>query len=195
MGRLVGPAGRVDGFEAFPPNFKKLQANIDLNQFHWVHPHNLAVSDHTGRMFFIPPSDEITHHIKFLEACSGVGYLTTENRSGAIEVPTCTLDEQARETGITRLDFIKMDIEGAEVAAMHGAKETILKYRPTIAVEYNRKTALRAGTSIEELDELLDSYHYDRFVFTNRLERVRLEKWNGLSDEEAVFNVYCFPRR
>jgi FkbM family methyltransferase len=194
MGRLVGPTGRVDGFEAFPSNYEKLKKNIELNKFTWVYMHNLAISDKTCRMWFVPPSDEITNHVDYLQSCSGVGYLAHEFRQGCIEVPTMTLDEHAEKVGLNRLDFIKMDIEGAETAGLRGAKKTILRYRPKLAVEYNRATAIRAGTSMEELDELLESYGYDRFTFFGRLEKLHLEKWKDCSDEEAVFNVYCFPR-
>ncbi|MGD0948043.1 MAG: FkbM family methyltransferase [Candidatus Binatia bacterium] len=190
MGRLVGPEGRVDAFEAFPPNYRKLKANVALNKFTWVHTYNMAVSDHAGRMHFIPPSDEVTHHV----SNSGVGYLTTRPGRGAIEVPTITVDEHSDDTGIDRLDFIKMDIEGGEVAALLGAERTIRRFRPTLAVEYNRETARRAGSSIEELDDLLDAYRYERFTFFGRLEKLRLENWKDCPDNEAVFNVYCFPR-
>jgi FkbM family methyltransferase len=195
MGRLVGPGGRVDGFEAFPPNFKKLQENIELNNFHWVHPHNLAVSDHAERMFFVPPSNEVTNHSGLEDCNNGVGYLTSDNSPGSIEVSTCTLDEQASEMKLDRLDFIKIDIEGAEVAALRGARETIIRFQPKIAVEYNRKAALRARTSMQELDDLLEGYGYDRYVYEGCLKKVQLKKWKGDSDEEAVFNVYCYPRR
>lgn len=195
FGRLVGPTGRVDAFEAFPPNFQKLRTNIERNRFTWVHPVNVALSDHVGRMHFVPPSDDVTEHVSFLEDCGGVGHLTGSERPGSIEVSTTTLDQHAEQTGITRLDFVKIDIEGEEVAALRGATYTIQRFRPTIAIEYNRGTAERAGTSIEELDDLLASYNYDRFTFDGQLRQLRLENWHNRSDLETVFNVYCFPRR
>ena len=194
MGRLVGPSGRVDAFEAYPRNYERLSANIALNNFGWVHAYQLAVSKRTGRMHFVPPSNAVTYDVSFLETCSGVGHLVADSRPGGIEVQTVTLDQHAEEQRIDRLCFIKMDIEGAEVDALRGAEHTIKRFRPRIAVEYNRDTARRAGTSIEELDDLLDSFGYDRFTFFGRLERLNLEKWKDRSDIETVFNVYCLPR-
>jgi FkbM family methyltransferase len=194
MASLVGPRGRVDAFEAFPPNYRKLESNLVLNNFTWVNPNNLAVSNMTGLMHFVPPSDEITHHVGYLKGCGGVGYLTPQPIPGSIVVATVSLDEYAERQPLDRLDIIKMDIEGAEHAALVGAARTIHRFRPKIAVEYNRECARRAGTSIEDLDQLLDSYKYDRFTFFGRLERLRLEKWNGRPDNETVFNVYCLPR-
>ena len=195
MGHLVGSRGRVDAFEPFPPNYSKLKANIALNEFTWVHPYNVAVSNKTGQTHFVPPSDEVTHNVSYLKSCSGVGYLTADAQPGSIQVHTITLDQHAEQTAAEGLAFIKMDIEGAEVAALLGAQQTIQRLRPKIAIEYNRETARRAGTSIEELDDLLDSLGYDRYTFFGRLEKLRLEKWNDSPDNETVFNVYCFPRR
>jgi len=195
MGSVVGATGRVDAFEAYPPNYEKLCTNISLNKFAWVHPHNVAVSNRTGYMHFVPPSDEVTKHVSYLEDCGGSGYLTSELNPESIEVKTITLDQYAEETELDRLDVIKMDIEGAEFAALQGAQRTISKFRPILAIEYNRETARRAGTSVEELDNLLDSYGYDRFVFRRKLEKLCLEKWKDRSDSEAVFNVYCFPHK
>lgn len=194
MAKAVGPTGRVDAFEAFPPNFARLCDNLALNGFAWVQAHNVAVSSRSGRMWFVPPSDNVTHNMGYLNDCGGVGYLTQNAQPGAIDVKTTTLDEHASEAGTSSLDFIKIDVEGAEVAALQGARETIRRFRPKMAVEYNRETALRAGTSMEELDELLDSYGYDRFIFSGRLARLHLDDWQGQPDHVTVFNVFCFPR-
>lgn len=194
MGRLVGPQGRVDAFEAFPPSHKKLQANVALNRFTWIRAYNLAVSDSVGRMHFVPPSEEVTRQICSPSDNGGIGYLTQEPQHDSIEVPTTTLDQHAERNGLKRLDFIKMDIEGAEVAALRGAERTIRRFRPKLVVEYNRQAAQRAASSVEELDKLLESYNYDRFTYNGRLEKWRIERWKDYSDNEAVFNVYCFPQ-
>ena len=47
---------------------------------------------------------------------------------------TTTIDDFVRQREISRVDFIKMDIEGSEPAALEGAGETILKYRPKLAI-------------------------------------------------------------
>lgn len=196
MAQLVGPNGRVDAFEAYAPNFKKLSANIALNNFHWIHPYNVGVSRQSGLMWFMPPSDSITHHVGYLADCGGVGYLTDHAQQGTLEVKTITLDDHAELTGISGLDFIKIDVEGAELDALQGGRLTIERFRPKMAIEYNRATALRSGTSIKEVDDLLDDLGYDRFILREHggLARVHLEDFRDRSDNEVVFNVYCFPR-
>jgi FkbM family methyltransferase len=194
MGSIVGEAGKVYSFEPYPPNFSKLNQNLDVNQFSWVSAHNLAICDQTGKMNFRPPSDTVTHHESFLSDCSGVGYLSHQKEAGSIEVETTSIDQFVAQHVIDRLDLIKIDIEGAETAALIGAMNTIRQLRPILLIEYNRETAIRAGSSIEALDDLIESMDYDRYTFYGRLEKLNLKKWDGVSDTQAVFNVYCLPR-
>lgn len=193
MASCVGKSGRIDAFEAFPANQARLRANLELNDFPQVHLHAAAVSDRVGTLRFEPPSDAITNQT-YLSDCSGVGYLTDAASPTAIEVPAITLDEVADREKLTRLDFIKMDIEGAETAAFRGARNTLRRFQPILAVEYNRATLRRAGTSLEELDDLLAAAGYDRQHLTTTFKPVDLKKAESLPDEQVVFNAYCFPR-
>jgi FkbM family methyltransferase len=51
-----------------------------------------------------------------------------------IDIPLTTVDKMVEELHLTRVDFIKMDIEGAERKAIVGARNTIAKYRPRMAL-------------------------------------------------------------
>lgn len=191
MASLVGGKGRVDSFEAFPPTVEKLNANVKLNSFNWVHVNGVAVSNSNSKMWFIPPSDDVTHNVSFLKDCNGVGYLTNDHQAGAIEVNTISLDDYYEAQKIDKLFLMKIDIEGAEVNALKGAEKLIKKDKPVIAIEFNRQTALRAGSSIEELNEILVSYGYKLFLFENKFVSFDLGLYKGQDD--VVLNVYCFP--
>ncbi|MEL7089974.1 MAG: FkbM family methyltransferase, partial [Planctomycetota bacterium] len=121
---------------------------------------------------------------------------TQQASERTIEVPTTTLDAYARAHGIDKLHLIKMDIEGAEVAALRGGADTLRRLRPIIAIEYNRSTLRRAGTSLTELDDTLDELDYDRLFCAadGSFRPVNLAECEGKSDLDAVFNVYAFPR-
>jgi len=64
------------------------------------------------------------------------------------QVELTTIDELVRELGLARVDYIKMDIEGAERAALAGGSATIRRFRPrlTISLEhrYDDATAIPA---------------------------------------------------
>jgi FkbM family methyltransferase len=51
-----------------------------------------------------------------------------------IEAPLTTVDKMVVELGLRQVDFIKMDIEGAEQKAIVGARNTIAKFRPRMAL-------------------------------------------------------------
>ena len=51
-----------------------------------------------------------------------------------VKVPLVTIDELAAELKLERVDFIKLDIEGAEKQAVSGAKNTLAKYHPRLAI-------------------------------------------------------------
>lgn len=190
MATLVGPTGRVDSFEAFPPTVERLKINIDLNKMTWVNVNGVAVSDSNSKMWFVPPSNKVTNFISNLNECSGVGYLTTHCEPGALEVNTINLDDYYFSQKIQKVSLIKIDIEGAEVSALKGAKKLILKDRPIIAIEFNRQTALRSNSSIEELNEIFISYGYKLFLFDRKFIPFDLASYQK---EDIVLNVYCFP--
>lgn len=56
-----------------------------------------------------------------------------------VKVPLTTIDRLVAELKLPRVDFIKMDIEGAEVPAMHGARETIKQFKPRLAIATEHK--------------------------------------------------------
>jgi hypothetical protein len=129
-----------------------------------------------------------------LENCSGVGYLTDQESADTIRVPTITLDQYALDTNLESLALIKIDIEGAEVQALHGASQVLRKFRPIVAVEYNRLALARSGTSIQELDDLLEAQGYERRLYRAGFHKFQLSDWDSVADHRAVFNVYAFPR-
>jgi FkbM family methyltransferase len=58
----------------------------------------------------------------------------------SVQVPLTTIDEIVRELGLPRVDFIKMDIEGAEVNALAGASTMITKFKPRLSIATEHKS-------------------------------------------------------
>jgi FkbM family methyltransferase len=56
-----------------------------------------------------------------------------------VKVPLTTIDKIATELNLPRVDFIKMDVEGAEVPALHGARDTIKRFKPRLAIATEHK--------------------------------------------------------
>jgi len=57
-----------------------------------------------------------------------------EEANETVRVPLTTIDKLVSELALNRVDFIKMDIEGAEKQALEGARKTLETYRPQLAI-------------------------------------------------------------
>ena len=66
--------------------------------------------------------------------------------------PVTTLDLVVEDLGLSRVDFIKMDIEGAEQSALRGARKTLIRERPrlAIAVEHELPTILDNAKAVRD---------------------------------------------
>ncbi len=75
---------------------------------------------------------------------------------GDTEVTVISVDRLVRELGLTRLDYIKMDVEGAELRALEGMRQTIRRFRPRlcIATEHTDDLFENASAVIETLAEM-----------------------------------------
>ena len=112
---LVGPGGRVLAFEFAPGNLAALADNLRANPSlaDRVEVREQALWDHSGEQL----------------AFSDAGQMTTVGR-GALTAPTTTVDD----LGLERLDFLKLDVEGAEPRVLAGAAETLRAQRPALAI-------------------------------------------------------------
>lgn len=95
---------------------KSFADDIKGNKVHLV---EAALTDQSGEVCFEP-------------AESAGGLVTDKPTAASITVKSVTIDEIARE--LPRVDFIKMDIEGAERVALLGAKASIARWRPRMAL-------------------------------------------------------------
>jgi FkbM family methyltransferase len=92
-----------------------------------------------GRVVVVP--EGVWSHPDVLELAEGGDGNTTGdsfvldgNGKTKVKVPLTTIDRLAVELALPRVDFVKMDIEGAEKEALRGAAETIRKYHPRMAI-------------------------------------------------------------
>jgi hypothetical protein len=78
-------------------------------------------------------------------------------------VPLETLDRVVQQAGLTRLDVLKCDVEGAELAALRGGAETIRRFRPHLIIEIEQRWTARYAYDAAEVFGLLAQLGYDRF--------------------------------
>jgi hypothetical protein len=120
----------------------------------------------------------------------GTGHLATEDQQGD-EVVAVTVDQFVCEHGIGRVDFIKIDIEGAEIRCLRGALRTIKTHRPILMMEVNPSSLRDFDSSEEELEETVTALGYDLRVATWR----GLVRFTGRVPRLGQVNVFAIPRR
>jgi FkbM family methyltransferase len=146
MARLAGDAGRVVALEALPENAALLRRHVELNQLAGrVQVENVAVSD--------ADLPAITLH---RGPSSFESSAVSSTPFGQFTVPARTLDQAFASAD--RLDFVKMDIEGAEALAMRGMRRVLRALRPTVLLEVHDDgwpaidELLAAGYELHDLD-------------------------------------------
>jgi len=115
--RLLKGEGRVIAFEADPRNFALLQSNLALNHVeHIVSAEPAALADRESTLEFWTSPEVSTR--------SSLVYVESQGDT-SIRVPCTRLDVHLAQRGITHVDVIKLDVEGAEPMCMDGMQETI----------------------------------------------------------------------
>jgi FkbM family methyltransferase len=136
--RAVGPTGRVDAVEPDPLNRARLERHLALNGAPaWVNVHAVALCDHAGVATLYHPLGDARNHGEASLYAPAAGVATE-----SCTVPTARLDEAI--AGLPRL--IKMDIEGAELAALRGMTRLLQSDSPPqLIIEHNPESASAAG--------------------------------------------------
>lgn len=80
------------------------------------------------------------------------------------------VDDLIEHEGLTRLDFIKANIEGFEMRMICGAKRTLSRFRPTLMIEVNRRRLTRVGDTPEDLYAFFAVLDYGAFQLTPDLQ-------------------------
>jgi FkbM family methyltransferase len=109
---LVGDRGRLYAIEAHPGTYERLARVCRVNRRRNVETHLLAITDQPGE---ITISDTEKHIANTVMGGGGDG----------LRVPAETLDGFVEKHGIARIDFLKMNIEGAERLAIRGMQRSI----------------------------------------------------------------------
>jgi FkbM family methyltransferase len=125
IAKAVGDAGRVWAFEPTQRTAEFLQFNLELNQVPQVKLVRAALSDRAGKMRLALGRDAETNSIAEAGDASG----------DTVEVDAISLDQAAAELGWAGIDFIKIDIEGHELAAIEGGAGFLRSNSPLIMLE------------------------------------------------------------
>ncbi len=169
--RAVGPRGKVVALEPDPINFSAARYNVatharvnGLNNI-VIAPMAAAAADGVLEM-----SSEGTMGSALVSIVGGY-------RGTTVQVEARTLDSIAREFGLDHVEFVKIDIEGAEKFVVPASGAFFDKYRPRVLIEGHK---VQGVSTIEPLVEYLQGIRYD----------CRVQEQEGL----AFLLILAWPR-
>jgi FkbM family methyltransferase len=180
--------GSVYAFEPSPAAWPHLRNTVERNGLSNVTPVNLALGAGEGRVAFMdgPGSSSASH--------------LTE---GSIDQPTdvvemTTVDAFMFNRRLSRLDFLKIDVEGFEIPVLEGARHSIADHRPMAVIEFNSFTLSAYGninprTAIERICSIFP-YVYRWHNGLHRIqgaEDMRLFLHANLTQNSCVDDLLC----
>jgi FkbM family methyltransferase len=172
LSSLVGVQGRVYAFEPLSENFEILQTVVHRGQLSNVVCFRAALGAEAGLRELVVPD---------MKGFAGTywAHLAQPGDQGFREyVAVLPLDDLWRRETIPRLDFVKCDVEGAELEVLKGGLQLLRTGRPVWLLEVSRRTC----------DQVFGLFHglgYRSFVFDERLNETQEYR-------EGKFSNYFF---
>jgi FkbM family methyltransferase len=179
LSRLAGPSGRVHSVEplsfAHPVWTRVLRARQARNVRH----HAVALAAERGSGVMSVPVGRygpVTGRSFLAGSCRGLGSNAEFADQIEVGVQVDTLDGLCARESLNRLDFIKVDVEGAELAVLEGGQRAIETFRPTMLIEIEARHTARYQYRPDDLAGWLAERGYTMHTWRHRwqeTDRVR----------------------
>lgn len=145
---------QIYAFEPIDTTFKILEKNIALNNLEKIiKPYNIGLSDEKSAAKISKYSNDNIGGTSITKCSDKKGLSLEVDKLDNINLPE------------TKIDFIKIDVEGHEILVLKGAEQTLKKYKPLIFIEIFPE-------NFEQVNELLTNYGYKiqkRYKYSNYL--------------------------
>lgn len=177
------PRARIHAFEPIPQTFRQLEGNIQMNGCENVRAANVGLSNREDTL-------------KFFYYATGSGNASSANLANdpstlELSCAVTTLDSHCRKSNIS-VDFIKCDVEGAELFVFQGGRETIGRDKPVIFAEMLRKWSAKFNYHPNEILKLLFDLGYRCFT----VHGTKLREFFVMDETTIETNfIFCHPGR
>lgn len=196
-GRLVGKSGKVLSIEPHPETYRVLKKNIELHRLNNVIPVCKAVGNKIGevklyegmgsgattvvspRPIHLLDRDRFVRWLKFVKS-GNILKILRKTQVPVRYVPIDTLDRIAKQKNIGKIDLIKIDVEGVELAVLKGSHDVLRKDKPRLLVEIHPTL----NSNPETLYELLRNYGYS----------LKMQKRSEFFPNDMFGKVYVLAR-
>jgi len=161
VAKRVAPTGKVIAIEPNPLVFKALVNGIRQNKLTNVIPLNIAVSDKNAIVKLYVKRSSTLSSIKEPDYSIKI-----------ISVISKSIDSIVQELNLNKVDWVKIDAEGAEVDILKGMTNTLTKFRPKIIIEVEKK-------NFDECTRIFHMFNYSYEI---------------LEEAESYYNIFCMPK-
>jgi FkbM family methyltransferase len=171
----------VHAFEPNPPTLARLRRHVAMNGLDdVVHVHDIALSDRPGTAALATKSGN----------SGGAHVVASHPASPTVQLGT--LDDFCDQLPLTRLDAVKIDVEGFEERVLLGGQKTLKRWQPVLLLEMEPARLRDKQTSVQRVVQLLQELGYALFVSRRRT----LQPLHHVPDDDgAQMNVFCIPRQ
>ena len=188
MARLVGDTGVVHSVE--PLRFAHATASrlLGLRSGRNIVRHSLALGETGDELVMSVPLRRgvpVTGRSFVTRNASGLGSNDEFEEHLRVVVDGDTLDGFCVRLGIDRLDFVKIDVEGAELHVLRGGQATIATLKPVIMVEVEDRHLERFGVGSDQIADWFTSQGYRMSVWDNGT-------WRNIKAVTVRFRNYLF---
>jgi len=149
------PNAKIYSFEPIPETFLQLKQNTELNDSKNILLNNIALSNKIEKLVF--------YYSPTVTGASSLVNITENENMNRLECDTTTLDHYFFKNKLNKIDFIKCDVEGAELFVFEGGETIINKYKPIIFTEMLRKWASKFGYHPNDIILFLSGMGYECF--------------------------------
>ncbi len=144
--KKVGPRGRVFAFEPEPQNAEALRRNVEANGLANVKIVQAGLWKGEARLSFSSGG-----------GASAISFSPSQQSGSTSTISTTSIDIFAKKHNLQRIDFVKMDIEGAEMEAIEGMAGAIRSWHPDLAIAcYHERKGKTTGELLMPILKRLD---------------------------------------
>lgn len=152
--KIAGAKAKVFAFEPAPNTYKILNQTIGINKLkNVIEPVNQAMGKAVGSINFF---------ISDIEADNSNSLVLYKNdrKINGVEVAVNTIDNFVDSKCISKVDFIKIDVEGSEYDTLCGGKKVLTKFRPACILAIHPEPIAKKGDKLEDIYDLLQQLNY-----------------------------------
>lgn len=169
---MVGPGGRVDSFEPMPVVHQRLVWHVENNRLSHVRVHKAGLGDAPASFELRLPGFDNKAAATFAPIPPRYGHHVESFGMAQIVRGDDVLDASASAPLL-----IKLDVEGFEARALRGLMGTVERRRPAIVLESNGELLTLAGSSPEDLFDMLTAKGYSAWAIDRGGFRSRFRLW------------------